>query len=71
MSAEPVSRETMVKHLEQCIEIANRGMSMGHHPFGSTLVGPEGQVLLQQCNYRSVHHAESELVHVACKFSKL
>lgn len=59
------SHDEMIKHLRITIDIAARGRSMGHHPFGSTLVSPEGEILLQQCNFGPVFHAESELARVA------
>lgn len=62
------SHEEMIKHLRITIDIAARGRSMGHHPFGSTLVSPEGEILLQQCNFGPVFHAESELARVAGMF---
>ncbi|KAI9316189.1 CMP/dCMP deaminase, zinc-binding protein [Dichotomocladium elegans] len=64
-SAEIPSHEEMLKFLRESIKVAKRAMTLNHHPFGSVLVGPEGEILLSQCNYSPVHHAESELARVA------
>lgn len=61
-------REEMIRHLRLCVKIARRARENGHHPFGSVLVGPDGQLILQHANYGPVFHAESELVRVAGEF---
>jgi tRNA(Arg) A34 adenosine deaminase TadA len=63
------SREQMLKHLVQTVKVASRTKLFGRHPFGSVLVGPDNEtVLLEQGNIDTLHHAESTLCHVACKF---
>ncbi|KAI8143535.1 cmp/dcmp deaminase zinc-binding protein [Fennellomyces sp. T-0311] len=59
------SHEEMIKYLRASIKVAQRAKSLGHHPFGSVLVSPEGDILLQHGNYGAAFHAESELARVA------
>ena len=62
----PPSREQLLRHLRHSNEIAKRAVSLGHHPFGAVLVGPDQEtVLLEQCNIDTVNHAESTLARVA------
>ena len=42
-------------------EVALRAKSLGRHPFGALLVGPDGTVLAEQGNIDTVRHAESTL----------
>ncbi|CAO3625214.1 unnamed protein product [Cunninghamella blakesleeana] len=56
-----LQHDDMIKHLRQTIKIAQRAMTLGHHPFGAMLVGPDNQVLAEQCNIDTVSHAESTL----------
>lgn len=59
----------MVAHLRQTIKVAARAKEFGRHPFGSILVDADHEtVLLEQGNIDTLHHAESTLCHVACKF---
>ncbi|MGJ7493149.1 nucleoside deaminase [Variovorax sp. ZT4R33] len=56
----------MLKHLRRSNTVARRAVSLGHHPFGAVLVGPDQEtVLLEQCNIDTVNHAESTLARVA------
>ncbi|ARN21066.1 nucleoside deaminase [Piscinibacter gummiphilus] len=65
MSSAP-SPEQILKHLRRSNDVARRAMSLGHHPFGAVLVGPDHEtVLLEQCNIDTVNHAESTLARVA------
>jgi len=58
--------EQMVRHLRRAHEVATRAVSMGHHPFGAILVGPDQEtVLLEQGNVSTVNHAESVLARTA------
>ncbi|WP_035059685.1 nucleoside deaminase [Andreprevotia chitinilytica] len=58
--------EQILKHLRRSNEVGQRAMSLGHHPFGAVLVGPDQEtVLLEQCNIDTVNHAESTLARVA------
>jgi tRNA(Arg) A34 adenosine deaminase TadA len=36
--------------LRRAFEVARRSRSQGDHPFGALLVGPDGAVLMEQCN---------------------
>ena len=58
--------EQILKHLRRSNDVARRAMSLGHHPFGAVLVGPDHEtVLLEQCNIDTVNHAEATLARVA------
>jgi tRNA(Arg) A34 adenosine deaminase TadA len=58
--------DQMLRHLRRSNDVARRAMSLGHHPFGAVLVGPDHEtVLLEQCNIDTVNHAESTLARVA------
>lgn len=60
------TREQVLRHLRRSNEVARRAVSLGHHPFGAILVGPNQEtVLLEQCNVDTVNHAESTLARVA------
>jgi tRNA(Arg) A34 adenosine deaminase TadA len=60
------TREQIVRHLRRAQEIAVRAVSMGHHPFGAILVGPDQEtVLLEQGNVNTVNHAEAVLARTA------
>ncbi|MCA0939510.1 nucleoside deaminase [Yangia mangrovi] len=51
-----------LRHLRETIRIARESRDAGNHPFGATLVGPDGAVLLRRGNNYSddkgVGHAE-------------
>lgn len=58
--------EQILRHLRRSNEVARRSVSLGHHPFGAILVGPDQEtVLLEQCNIDTVNHAESTLARIA------
>ncbi|WP_418316959.1 nucleoside deaminase [Piscinibacter sakaiensis] len=60
------TREQMLRHLRRSNEVAQRALTLGHHPFGAVLVGPDHEtVLLEQCNIDTVNHAESTLARIA------
>ena len=60
------NREQLLRHLRHSNEVAKLSVSLGHHPFGAVLVGPDQEtVLLEQCNIDTVNHAESTLARVA------
>jgi tRNA(Arg) A34 adenosine deaminase TadA len=60
------TREQLLRHLRRAQEIAARAVSMGHHPFGAILVGPDHEtVLLEQGNVSTVNHAEAVLARTA------
>jgi tRNA(Arg) A34 adenosine deaminase TadA len=60
------TRAQILRHLHRTNEVARRAVTLGHHPFGATLVGPDHEtVLLEQCNIDTVNHAESTLARVA------
>ncbi len=60
------TREQIVRHLRHSNEVARRAVSLGHHPFGAILVGPDQEtVLMEQCNIDTVNHAESTLARRA------
>ena len=56
----------LLRHLRRCNDVAQRAVTLGHHPFGAILVAPDHEtVLLEQCNIDTVNHAESTLARVA------
>ncbi|GAA5235516.1 nucleoside deaminase [Verticiella sediminum] len=58
--------EQILRHLRHAQRVAERAISLGHHPFGAILVGPDHEtVLLEQCNIDTVNHAESTLARIA------
>jgi tRNA(Arg) A34 adenosine deaminase TadA len=64
----PPTREQILRHLRRSNEVAKRAISLGHHPFGAILVGPDHEtVLIEQCNIDTVNHAESELARIAAR----
>jgi tRNA(Arg) A34 adenosine deaminase TadA len=61
-----------VTHLRRAFAVARRAQEHGNHPFGATLVGPDGDVLIEQENgYLPNHdmtaHAERLLATAASK----
>lgn len=48
-------------------DVARRSKAVGKHPFGAVLIGPEGEILLEQGNVSTVVHAESELARRAAE----
>lgn len=60
------THEQMIKFLKLSNDVAERAISLGHHPFGVVLVAPDHEtVLFTQCNIDSVNHAESTLARIA------
>lgn len=58
--------EQIVRHLRHANEVARRALSMGRHPFGAILVGPDHTtVLAEQGNVDTVNHAEAVLARTA------
>jgi tRNA(Arg) A34 adenosine deaminase TadA len=50
MAPPPLSQAQHEAHLRRTIEIARRSRANGNHPFGATLVGPDGAVLMEAEN---------------------
>ncbi|MFK7753037.1 MAG: nucleoside deaminase [Sedimentitalea sp.] len=68
-----MQRNTDLRFLERTIELADRAVDQGNHPFGALLVSDQGQVLAQAMNSFSVDrgpgHAEANLARdVARRF---
>ena len=42
--------ETDLRHLRRCVELAREGLEDGDEPFGSVLVGGDGEVLFEDRN---------------------
>ena len=62
----PPTPEQILRHLRHSNRIAQRAVSLGRHPFGALLVGPDQEtVLSEQCNIDTVNHAESTLARIA------
>lgn len=40
-------------HLRRCVDLARMALEAGDNPFGSVLVGPDGQVLFEDHNHES------------------
>lgn len=60
------TKEQMIKHLRHSNRVAEKAITLGHHPFGAILVAPDHEtVLLAQCNIDTVNHAESTLARIA------
>ncbi len=60
-----------LKHLRETIRIARESREAGNHPFGATLVGPDGTVLLRSGNTymadKGVGHAEMNVAREASR----
>ena len=60
------SGEQVISNLRRANTVAERAASLGRHPFGAILVGPDHvTVLAEQGNVDSVNHAESVLARTA------
>jgi tRNA(Arg) A34 adenosine deaminase TadA len=60
-NADP-STAQMLRHLRRANTVALQAASLGRHPFGAILVGPDHEtVLAEQGNIDTVHHAEATL----------
>ena len=58
--------DQILRHLRRANELAARAVTMGHHPFGALLVGPDHEtILLEQGNVSTVNHAEAVLARTA------
>jgi len=56
----------MLRHLRRANAVAQRALTMGRHPFGAVLVGPDHETVLgEQGNIDSVNHAEATLARTA------
>jgi tRNA(Arg) A34 adenosine deaminase TadA len=51
--------------IRESVRVADVAMAEGKHPFGCVLVGPEGEILLEQGNIDTVNHAEVTLARAA------
>jgi len=60
-----MEKKTWIGLLRRANEVALRAKTLGRHPFGCILVGPEGQVLAEQGNIDTVRHAESTLAQMS------
>jgi tRNA(Arg) A34 adenosine deaminase TadA len=61
-----MTEDQCVRHLRRAQSVALRALSMGRHPFGALLVGPDDEtVLAEQGNIDTVNHAESTLARMA------
>lgn len=61
-----MTEDQVLRHLRRANAVASRAMSMGRHPFGALLVGPDHEtVLAEQGNIDTVNHAESTLARTA------
>jgi tRNA(Arg) A34 adenosine deaminase TadA len=61
------ARDIIIKHLLHANDVGRRAMNHGHHPFGAILVGPEGQILIEQGNVTTVEHADTVLAQRAAR----
>ena len=60
------THEQILRHLRTSNDVGRRAVTLGRHPFGAVLVGPDNEtVLLEQCNIDTVNHAEATLARVA------
>lgn len=63
-------------YIKKCIEVSQRSREHGNTPFGAILVGPDGEILLEQENIEITEknctgHAETTLMEKAShKYSK-
>jgi tRNA(Arg) A34 adenosine deaminase TadA len=49
---EPIDRPPLdhERLLRRAFDVARRSRRQGDHPFGALLAGPDGEVLMEQCN---------------------
>lgn len=64
--------KTKEEYLREAIQVSERSVKEGNHPFGAVLVGPEGEVLMSAGNTvvsenDCTGHAETNLVRKASK----
>lgn len=64
-------KENDLKHLREAIAIAHESREAGNHPFGATVVGPSGEVLVRSGNSyqedKGLGHAELNVVRQASR----
>lgn len=59
-------RSAIIANLLRANEVAQRALTLGRHPFGAVLVGPDHKtVLMEQVNAGTVNHAEATLARTA------
>jgi len=62
---------TDIECLRETIEISRKSRESGNHPFGSTLVGPDGETLISSGNTfatdKGIGHAELNVAREAAK----
>ncbi|KRE71919.1 nucleoside deaminase [Paenibacillus sp. Soil750] len=64
--------EVHIPYLKRCVELSVQAREAGNTPFGSLLVGPTGEILLEHGNVEITEsnctgHAETMLMEVASK----
>lgn len=64
--------ENHLFYLRKCVEVSKRAREHGNTPFGAILVGPDGEILLEQENIEITEsnctgHAETTLMEAASK----
>ncbi|ORZ22982.1 zinc-binding CMP/dCMP deaminase [Absidia repens] len=59
------THEDHIKFLRQSIKVATRAKSLGGHPFGAVLIGPDKEFLGDQGNINVMNHAENVLAQTA------
>ncbi|KAH3661765.1 hypothetical protein OGAPHI_005943 [Ogataea philodendri] len=65
-----LTKQSIVKYLEESVKVAHEAKLNGKHPFGCVLIGPNDEILLRQGNIDTFNHAESTLCReAAAKFS--
>ena len=61
-----MSPDQVARHLRRANDVARRAIALGRHPFGASLVAPDGEtVLAEQGNVDTVNPAESVLARAA------
>ncbi|HIS29111.1 MAG TPA: nucleoside deaminase [Candidatus Avamphibacillus intestinigallinarum] len=69
-------KDNHLKYLERTVELSRQSRENGNTPFGALLVGPEGDILIEQENIEITEsnctgHAETMvMVHASKKYSK-
>ena len=43
-----MTHEDHIKYLKRCIEVSKEARAAGNTPFGALLVGPDGEILMEQ-----------------------
>ena len=60
-----ISKEQIIENLRKAILIARRAKTLGRHPFGCIITGPDNTVLFSQGNIDTLNHAESTACRTA------